>query len=370
MPTPTDDIALRHEVTADPVRPSRFTPERIVRGLLWVLLIVTVLVVVWYFSRLVIYLVVGAALAYMMQPIVDKVQSIGFERITSILVTFIIVFGGLSVLLRYLVPFVASQVSDISQLVTPSGIRSVLASIEDRLPASFQDDSISSGIETAITTLFEGDKLSSLMGSLVDLFTNLFYAVIVVPFITFFFLKDGTRIRHNLMKLAPNRYFEITLSIIEKIESNMGRYLKGLLLQCISIATLASILLYFVGLEYALAVGVFTGLANTIPYFGPVMGFLAGTVVGVGQTGDLSLVPGIMIAMAVTQITDNVFFQPFIFSKAARAHPLIILFVVLIGAQVAGIVGMLVAIPLTTIIRVIIEQVRWSLKNYRILQYG
>lgn len=355
---------------SDQPRPSRFTPERVVRTLLWILLVVTVLVVAWYFSRLVIYLIVGAALAYMLQPLVDKVQSVGVGRISAILLTFIVVFGGLSILLRYLVPFVASQVTEISQLVTPSGIRSVLESIEDRLPATFQDDSFASGIETAITTLFEGDKLSSLMGSLVGIFTNLFYAVIVVPFIAFFFLKDGMRIRHSLMTLAPNRYFEITLSIVEKVESNMGRYLKGLLLQCISIATVASILLYFVGLEYALAVGVFTGLANTIPYFGPAMGFLAGAVVGVGQTGDLSLVPGILVAMAVTQIADNVFFQPFIFSKAARAHPLIILFVVLIGAQVAGIVGMLVAIPLTTTIRVLFEQVRWSIKNYRILQHG
>ncbi len=351
-------------------RQTRFTGERIVRTLVWTLILATVLLLVWYFSRLVIYLVIGAALAYMMRPIVDRVQSAGVGRITAILATFIVVFGGLSILLRYLVPFVANQVSDISQLVTPSGIQSVFASIEDRLPTGFQDDSVTTGIETAITTLFEGDKISSFMGSIVDIFTNLFYAVIVVPFITFFFLKDGTRIRHNLMKLAPNRYFEITLSIVEKIESNMGRYLKGLFLQSISIATLSSVLLYAVGLEYALAVGVFAGLANTIPYFGPLMGFIAGTVVGVAQTGDLSLVPGVFIAMGITQIMDNVFFQPFIFSKAARAHPLIILFVVLIGAQIAGIVGMLVAIPLTTTIRVVIEQVNWSIKNYRILQYG
>ena len=77
----------------------------------------------------------------------------------------------------------------------------------------------------------------------------------------------------------------------------------------------------------------------------------------------------ILIAMGITQVMDNIFFQPLIFSRAARAHPLIILFVVLVGAQLAGIVGMLVAIPLTTTIRVIIEQITWSVRNYRILQY-
>ena len=72
--------------------------------------------------------------------------------------------------------------------------------------------------------------------------------------------------------------------------------------------------------------------------------------------------------MGLTQVADNVLFQPLIFSRAAQAHPLAILFVVLIGTQLGGIVGMLVAIPLTTIVRVMVQQILWSLRNYRILQ--
>jgi len=127
-------------------------------------------------------------------------------------------------------------------------------------------------------------------------------------------------------------------------------------------------LLYVVGLNSALAVGIFAGLANTIPYFGPLMGLLAGALVGIAQTGDFSLLLGVLIAMGLTQIADNVLFQPLIFSRAAQAHPLVILFVVLIGAQLGGIVGMLIAIPLTTIVRVMVQQILWSLRNYRILQ--
>jgi predicted PurR-regulated permease PerM len=167
---------------------------------------------------------------------------------------------------------------------------------------------------------------------------------------------------------VPNRYFEITLTIIEKVESNIGRYLKGLFVQCISIATVASVLLYLAGLDYALAVGVFAGLANTIPYFGTLMGFLAGAVVGIVQTGDFSLLLGVLIAMMATQLADNIFFQPFIFSRVAEAHPLIILFVVLIGAQLGGIIGMLLAIPVMTTLRVVSQQVLWSARNYEVLK--
>ena len=122
------------------------------------------------------------------------------------------------------------------------------------------------------------------------------------------------------------------------------------------------------GLNSSLAVGLFAGLANTIPYFGPLMGLLAGALVGIAQTGDFSLLLGVLMAMGLTQIADNVLFQPLIFSRTAQAHPLVILFVVLIGAQLGGIIGMLIAIPFTTIVRVMVQQILWSLRNYRILQ--
>ena len=243
---------------------------------------------------------------------------------------------------------------------------SIERSIRQVVPV--ETGTIFDGITSALGQLLQEDRITNLARSVVGIFADIFYAIIVIPFVAFFFLKDGHVIRQRVLRLVPNRYFEITVTIIEKIESIIGRYFQALLVQCISIATMASVLLYIVGIKYAIAVGVFAGLANTIPYFGPLMGFLAGTLVGIAQTGDFSLVPGVLIAMALTQIADNVVFQPFIFSRAAKSHPLLILFVVLIGAQLAGIVGMLLAIPLITIIQVALEQVLWSLRNYRILK--
>jgi predicted PurR-regulated permease PerM len=246
----------------------------------------------------------------------------------------------------------------------------LVSSTEERLSRLIpvQEGLITNAVTGVFDTLFQEDRLTQMVGSIVSFFTDVFYAILVIPFVTFFVLKDGTAIRLALLRLVPNRYFEITLAINEKVEMNIGRYFRGLLLQCISIATVATILLTIAGLQSALAVGIFAGLANTIPYFGPLMGFLAGTLVGVAQTGDFSLVLGIFIAMGLTQLADNALFQPIIFSRTAQAHPLVILFVVLIGAQLGGIVGMLVAIPLITIVRVIVQQILWSLRNYRILQ--
>ncbi len=364
----TDQSRVTASETAD--KRSGFTVDRIVRIVIATVSIVLVGAALWYFSRLVIYLLVGAILAYSLRPLVDRIQGLGLTRIPAIVITFLLFVGFLSMLAGSLVPFVANQVRELSQLVSVEKISGIAATIEDRLSqvVPVAEGAVIDGVTRVFQTLFQEQGVSSVMGSLVDIFTNLFYAFIIVPFISFFFLKDGPMIRQGVMQTVPNRYFEVTLSVFEKVETNIGRYLQGLLAQCVSIATVASVMLYVVGLDYALAVGVFAGLANTIPYFGPLMGFIAGAVVGIVQSGDFSLIPGVFVAMAITQIADNVFFQPLIFSRVAKAHPLVILFVVLIGAQLGGIVGMLVAIPVTTTIRVMVEQILWSARNYRALK--
>jgi predicted PurR-regulated permease PerM len=359
----------------NPPSSNQWSLDRIIRFLLGATGIAFAGWLLWYFAGLVIYLVVGGILAYLLRPFVDRVQGLGVGRVPAILVTFVLLFGAMVVLLTYIVPFVARQVGDLSQLITIDAAQQVASYVEDQLQLLFplEDGVVVEGMREALNALTRGglvgdDRMAETVSSVVALFTNIFYALLVIPFVTFFFLKDGVQIRRTLLRLVPNRYFEITLAIIDKVERNTGRYFRALLVQCFSVAVVATLMLYLVGLDSALSVGIFTGLANTIPYFGPFLGFVAGTLVGVAQTGDLSLVPGIFAAMAVTQVADNLLFQPLIFSRAARAHPMVILFVVLIGAQLAGIVGMLVAIPMATTIRVVAEQIAWSLRNYRIMR--
>ena len=246
----------------------------------------------------------------------------------------------------------------------------VITSIENQLRkvVPLEEGVILDAVTVVFETLFQADQITEIMGAVVAFFTDIFYALLVVPFVAFFVLKDGGQIRQSLLRLVPNRYFEITIAMYEKVETNIGRYFKALFLQSLLIATVATMGLTIAGLNSSLAVGLFAGLANTIPYFGPLMGLLAGALVGIAQTGDFSLLLGVLMAMGLTQIADNVLFQPLIFSRAAQAHPLVILFVVLIGAQLGGIIGMLIAIPFTTIVRVMVQQILWSLRNYRILQ--
>ena len=98
------------------------------------------------------------------------------------------------------------------------------------------------------------------------------------------------------------------------------------------------------------------GIANTIPYFGPIIGYVL-IIISIVETGDFSLVLYCVIAIFVVQMIDNLVFQPYLFSKSADMHPVAILFIILVGAETAGILGMLIAIPLATTVRITIKQI-------------
>ncbi|PSQ97989.1 MAG: AI-2E family transporter [Bacteroidetes bacterium SW_9_63_38] len=354
---------------------SVYTLDRIVRFLLGAATAGIVGWLLWYFAGLVLYLVVGGVLAYLLRPVVDWLQSHGLRRVSAILGSFVLLLGAVSVIVTSIVPFVGQQVQELSQLISVDLATDVATYVENRVRqvTPIEPGVIVDNVERMAQALMQGDlvkgdQVAGTVSSVVALFTNIVYAVVIIPFVTFFLLKDGLEIRRSLLWLVPNQYFEVTLAILDKVEGNIGRYLSALLIQCTSIAVIASVLLWGVGLQNAIAIGIFTGLANTIPYFGPFLGFVCGTLVGIAQTGNFVLVPWVALAMALTQLADNVLLQPIIFSRAAKAHPLVILFVVLIGARLGGIIGMLIAIPLTTTVRVVVEQVLWSLHNYRILR--
>lgn len=388
LPATEEGTVPNRASSSDPSAPTRgpssrpagdastaFTLDRVIRFVFGAAVVGAVGWMLWYFAGIVLYLLVGGVLAYLLRPLVDHIQAFGMGRVPAIFVAFVLVGGVIGVGVTSIIPFIVQQVQDLSQLITIDTAVYVANYLEGQIrqvaplePGVLEENVRQVGQSLLRGDLVKGERIADTLGSVMAVFTNIVYAVVIIPFVTFFLLKDELKIRRSLLHLVPNRYFEVTLSILAKVEVNIGRYFRALLVQGTAIALLASLLLWIVGLRGAIAIGIFTGLANTIPYFGPFLGFLAGTLVGIAQTGDMSLVPGVAIAMALTQLADNVLLQPLIFSRAAQTHPLVILFVVLVGAQLGGLIGMLVAIPVTTTIRVVVEQLLWSLRNYRILR--
>jgi len=325
--------------------------------------------ILWFFSELAFFLIISGLVAYLLGPIADFFQRMGTGRTVGVLMTFVFVAAVVVIGFASMVPFIEEQVIDLAKLLSPEVLRQATASIEETLRhyVPMPEGAVDQGLANAIEALFRQERISNAFSYTIDLFTNILYALLVIPLVTFFLMKDGRDLTEAVVNLVPNRYFELTVDLIESIRNHLGRYFRALLVRDIVVAVLATVLLSGVGLRYASVVGIFAGLANTIPYFGPLLGLAAAIIVGVAQTGDLVLFPGIFAAIFVTQIVDNVL-QPFIFSRAIRIHPLVILCTVIIGAEVGGIIGMLLAIPVITVLWVTAKSISWSIQNYKVFR--
>lgn len=349
----------------------KLTVEKVFRGLMLLASLLLALMLVYRFATLVGYVLIALVFSYLFDPIVNRMQVAGFKRTNAVIMVIasfilIIVWASTSI-----APTIGNQVVTLAQQINVEAIQRIAVQVEREVVLFVPfvtEGQIKEVITRFVDTLFDVGDFQQAVTNLFGIFANIFAAALIIPFATFFFLKDGSKLRRQILELVPNRYFETTLTIINKIETRLILYFKGVLIQCTLVAIISWLLLSIAGLNNALTVGVSVGLANTIPYFGPILGYFLSIIIAVFETGDFSLVPYCILAIMIAQIVDNVILQPLIFSKSADLHPLYILFIILIGAELAGIIGMLLAIPIATIIKITITEINWSINNYYVFK--
>ncbi|WP_421775068.1 AI-2E family transporter [Gracilimonas sp.] len=347
------------------------TLERVVKFIVGAAAIAVALLILYNYSTLVVFLILAMILSYILDPFANRLQSAGLNRtfgITLILATVILILVFIS---TSVIPIIANQMAELTAQLSIENIRRIAVQVENQLTTKFEflpDGFLEENITAVMNELFNVSQISTIVSDALSIFTNIFSAVLVVPFAAFFFLKDGSKIRRDLLQLVPNKYFETTLTVIDKIEQRLGLYFRSVLFQSFLVALSSWTTLSIAGLDNSMSVGIAVGLANTIPYFGPILGYFLSIIVSIIETGNFSLVAACILAIFVVQMLDNIVFQPMLFSRSADMHPVAILFIILIGAETAGIIGMLVAIPIATVIKITITQVSWSFNNYQVFR--
>jgi predicted PurR-regulated permease PerM len=193
--------------------------------------------------------------------------------------------------------------------------------------------------------------------------SNAMILLFSVAFISFFFLKDGDLLLRIIYSLTPDRYMNNIQNILRNALKILTRYFIGLIIQISAVTTLTSLGLWLVGVENAFLIGFLAGLMNLIPYAGPVIGAGMGLLI-VASTNLTSAVPqefsplllkagGVFL---IVQLIDNFVFQPLIFSNSAQAHPLEIFIVISVAGTMAGITGMMLAVPVYSFIRIVARE--------------
>jgi predicted PurR-regulated permease PerM len=219
---------------------------------------------------------------------------------------------------------------------------------------------------------FDPTRLGAIVTGVLSAASGLIVDISCIVFITFFFLKEQGLFVNVITVLAPAKSESKILESVDIISRLLTRYFAGMLLQMFVITIYVSLLLTILGVRNALLIGFFAALMNVIPYLGPFIGGALGIIITITSNVDLDfysqllpLLIKVALVFATVQMLDNYFLSPYIFSSSVLAHPLEIFLVILMGAQISGIAGMILAIPVYTVLRVIAKE---FLNQFRVVQ--
>ena len=207
---------------------------------------------------------------------------------------------------------------------------------------------------------------------------NKLSAWMLAPLIFIFLGFDNGQIRRFFIGLVPNRYFELSLTVVDRLDEAIGKYLRGTLTECFLVGLALTVGLVLLGIPpgIAVAIGVVAGLLNAIPFLGTAMALVIGVGYALIAENVRPLIPGlnpndlalyVMILVVITRVLDDVVFQPFVLGSAVNVHPLVVVIAIIGGSLLMGLWGMLFAIPTVVVVKTAVATFFKELKAYRII---
>jgi predicted PurR-regulated permease PerM len=364
--------------------------SRVVKYILLTALIVTIGFILWYLRSIVLYILISAFFTLLGQPIVKflcgiKIKNFRIGRSLgaglTLLFFWIVIFLAFSIY----IPQIANQANEISKIDYYrifERLNEPIQNLENFLqrlnPSGTEEFSIKKyAIETFVGVL-DLSIITRFFQSFATMLGDIFVATFSISFITYFFLRDKGMLKSLIELVIPNKFIDSVIHVITSINTLLVRYFIGIILEVILVMLLITIGLSIIGfkLNNAMVVALFVGVLNVIPYLGPIIGAILGLLIGISTKlaeninldfySDLLPVAGLMLLVFISvQIIDNAVFQPLIYSSSVKAHPLEIFIIILVGGNIAGILGMVLAVPTYTIIKVILKE---FFNNYELVK--
>lgn len=345
-------------------------------------------VLCYFFSGVLAYILLAFVVSLIGQPVfrlLKKIRIKGKSAPDALLavITLLVIFALLFLLIMQVIPVVSGILRDASLMNAQESMdtHNLINRINDWIigvvPWVGEDFD---GVQMLIQKLSEVVDLSnipSILGSVASAVADIAVGLFSVLFISFFFVKDETLFGRIIGSIVPDTIEDKVQKTVLDIDRLLSRYFVGLLIEIFGVVLLDCLGLWLIariGFNYALGIAFIAGLLNIIPYVGPLIGEAIGVVLclilkygaGVGLNVNIWIFALIVLAiMLAVQLIDNFIYQPLIYSTSIKAHPLEIFIVLLIAGHIGGIVGMLIAIPAYTVIRVIASRFFYDFKIVR-----
>lgn len=293
---------------------------------------------------------------YLLEPLVSFMEKKGVFRKSAIW----IVFGGIiltiALAITFIIPGLRNQFNELVDEF-PRIWNSVVLQIESLLYdewlteiyQEFQATDIMNRLTEQISNVFSVTLGS--ISNVAGLLTRIMVTIFTIPFVLYYLLADGTRLKNSIMRITPTRTRPVMEKFMKEAGQQVGAYVRGQLLVAIAVAIIFYIGYRIIDLEYALILSILAGVLNLIPYLGSIIATVPALVIG-AFVSPLKLLQ-VIIVLSVEQLIEGRFVSPLILGNELDIHPILILFIMLVSGSIFGFMGLILAIPGFAVIRVI-----------------
>lgn len=322
-----------------------------------------------FISTVVYTVAIALIIAYFLNPLVGILEKKKIGRGFGVLIIYLGMFFSIYLLMKTIGPRMGDEVGKLVSN-TPTYINDIydfgLGIYEkyspgmDSLPINME--SVEEGLSDTLDSIktFIGNSIVNVANATMRLFSR-FVNLILIPVLTFYFLKDKDKYKDKIGELVPKNYRKDIFKLSKDIDKELGNYIRGQLLVCLFIGVMTSIALLIIGIDFALIIGIFAGIFNIIPYLGPVIGLIPAVIFAALE--DPSKIIWVVISMSAIQQIESSFVSPKIVGDSVGLHPTVVMIAVLIGGGYFGLIGMLLAVPIVASSRVIYRFIKVKLSK-------
>jgi predicted PurR-regulated permease PerM len=321
-------------------------------SIVWTVGIAVAILVVYVAGDVVVLLILSAALAYALNPLVKMAEGVAIRRELAVTAIYLSIALALFTAVNFLLPMLRAEITTIT-----SRSPSLTEQLDQSLDALQRD--IIAQYPAASYLLGEPEARNERLSALIDQQTarlpdilgqvaSIALVIALIPVFSYFLLRDSRKIVGLFMNRLPAVHIETSVAVWCEIDRIIGRYIRGLALDGLVIGTIAASGLWAFGVNYPLLLGAFSGMANVIPYVGP---FLSGTVVAMIamiQFKSLAPLAKVMLLYLGIKFCDISFIHPMTVGRSVHLHPILLFASILIGGHAFGLIGMVVAVPTVT----------------------
>lgn len=300
--------------------------------------------------------IIAAVLAYLLHPVVVALQRRGTPPVPAILLVYLALLIVVAALALYGLPRMVGQLNHLLD-----SIPVYTGQVEDFI-SSIQDHYTHSGLPPGMKRILDArlrwgedallQMVNRLVAGLIGLAGSLFN-IFLAPVLAYYLLKDGSRFKDKLLGLIPASWRDDVLELAGEINRVLHNFVRGYLLVCLIVGTLTGVTMAFLGLEFALMLGIFAGLTELIPYFGPVIGAVPALALALLRSKWLAF--KVLLAVFIIHQLEGNLISPRILGNRVGLHPLAVILALLAGGELYGLAGMLLAVPVAAVLRILIN---------------